>query len=158
GPHWLYAGLEAEVPEIGSYKTTTLGERPVVVTRGADGAINVLENRCAHRGVKICQSRFGKQDSLICPYHQWSYALDGALQGVPFRRGIKGKGGMPRDFDPKQLGLRKLKIEIVNGVVWASFCADTPPLREYLGEKLWGYYTRVFSGRKLRVIGYNRQI
>ena len=102
GPHWLYAGLEAEVPEPGSWKTTTLGERPVIVARGKDGVISVMENRCSHRGVKICQARFGREEEgFTCPYHQWAYAFDGALQGVPFRRGIKGKGGMPREFDPK---------------------------------------------------------
>lgn len=158
GPHWLYAGLEAEIPGVGSYKTTTLGERPIIVARGPDDRISVMENRCSHRGVKICQRRFGKEETFVCPYHQWSYALDGALQGVPFRRGIKGKGGMPRDFDPKQHGLPRLKVEVVNGVVWASFSQETPPFRDYIGEKLWGYYTRIFSGRKLRVIGYNRQL
>jgi salicylate 5-hydroxylase large subunit len=158
GPHWLYAGLEAEVPEVGSYRTTTLGERPVVVVRSAEDQISVLENRCRHRGVQICQARFGKDETLTCPYHQWSYALDGALQGVPFRRGIKGKGGMPSDFSPKDHGLRRLKVEVANGVIWASFDDRTPPFREYIGKKLWGYYERIFTGRRLRVIGYNRQL
>ena len=158
GPHWLYAGLEAELPEVGSYRTTTLGERPVIVVRSTEDEISVMENRCRHRGVQICQARFGKEESLTCPYHQWSYALDGALQGVPFRRGIKGKGGMPPDFNPKEYGLRRLKVEVVNGVVWASFDDNTPPFREYIGEKMWGYYERIFNGRRLRVIGYNRQL
>lgn len=158
GPHWLYAGLEAELPDPGCYKTTTLGERPVIVARGADGQISVMENRCSHRGVRLCQARFGKEESLTCPYHQWNYALDGQLQGVPFRRGIKGKGGMPREFDPKQHGLPRLRVDVANGVIWASFSQETPPFREFIGEKLWGYYTRIFSGRKLRIIGYNRQL
>jgi salicylate 5-hydroxylase large subunit len=158
GPHWLYAGLEAEVPEVGSYRTTTLGERSVVVVRSADDQISVLENRCRHRGVQLCQARFGKEETLTCPYHQWSYALDGTLQGVPFRRGIKGKGGMPSDFSPKDHGLRQLKVEVVNGVIWASFNDRTPAFRQYIGDKLWGYYERIFTGRRLRVIGYNRQL
>lgn len=158
GPHWLYAGLEAEVPEVGSYRTTTLGERPVIVVRSADDRVSVLENRCRHRGVQLCQARFGKEESLTCPYHQWSYALDGTLQGVPFKRGIDGKGGMPPDFNPKDHGLRRLRVEVVNGVVWATFSDRTPPFREYIGEKLWEYYERIFSGRGLRVIGYNRQL
>jgi salicylate 5-hydroxylase large subunit len=158
GPHWLYAGLEAEIPEVGSYRTSTLGERSVIVVRSADNQISVLENRCRHRGVRICQARFGKEEAFTCPYHQWSYALDGALQGVPFRRGIKGKGGMPSDFAPKDYGLRPLKVEVVNGIIWASFSDHTPPFREYLGEKLWGHYERILAGRRLRVVGYNRQL
>ena len=158
GRNWLYAGLEAEIPEVGSYRTTMLGERSVIVVRSAENEVSVLENRCRHRGVEICQARGGKVDDIICPYHRWSYALNGALQGVPFRRGIKGKGGMPSDFDPKDHGLKPLKVEVVNGMIWASFDHDTPPFRECLGERLWGPYERIVSGRRLRVVGYTRQV
>jgi salicylate 5-hydroxylase large subunit len=158
GEHWLYAGLEVEVPEIGSYRTTTLGERPVVVVRSAADQISVLENRCCHRAVLVCQARFGRDAAFTCPYHQWNYALDGSLQGVPFRRGVRGKGGMPSEFNPKNHGLRRLRVEVVNGVIWASFSDRTPSFREYLGEKLWRHYERIFNGRRLRVMGYNRQL
>ncbi len=157
GPHWLYCGLEAEIPEVGDYKTTTLGERPVIVVRSAEGEVSVVENRCAHRGVKFCQGRSGRAKELVCPYHQWSYDLRGNLQGVPFRRGVRRQGGMPADFDPAANGLAKLKVEVANGVVWASFSDATPPFREYLGERFWKHYTRVYDGRKLAVLGYNRQ-
>lgn len=157
GDHWLYCGLEAEVPAVGCYRTLMLGERPVIMVRSGDAEVSVLENSCAHRGTKICWNRSGKVEELTCPYHQWSYQLTGELTGVPFRRGIRGDGGMPSDFEPRDHGLRKLKVEVVNGIVWASFSEATPCFRAYLGEKLFGYYQRVFSGRKLRVIGYNRQ-
>jgi len=158
GQHWLYAGLEAEVPAVGSYRTTTLGERSVIVIRSAEEEISVLENRCRHRGVKISQARSGKTDGIQCPYHQWSYALDGTLQGVPFRRGIKGKGGMPASFSPRDYGLTRLKVETVNGIIWASFSDTTPPFREYLGANLWDSFERIVDGRPLRVVGYGRQV
>src|SRR6202034_314984 len=66
-------------------------------------------------------------------------------------------GGMPADFDPARHGLRKLRVEVVNGLVWATFSDDTAPSREYLGERFWQHYTRVYDGRKLAVLGYNRQ-
>jgi len=157
GDHWLYAGLEAELPSVGSYRTTTLGERSVIVVRSSKDEISVLENRCQHRGVKICQTRSGKLDGITCPYHQWSYTLDGTLQGVPFRRGIKGKGGMSRDFSPSEHGLLRLKVEVVNGMIWASFSDKTPPFREYLGASLWNSFDRIVDGRPLRVVGYSRQ-
>ncbi len=157
GRHWLYCGLEAEIPAVGDFRTTTLGERPVVVVRSDTDEISVLENRCAHRGVKFCQARSGHAKELLCPYHQWAYDLRGGLMGVPFRRGVRRQGGMPADFDPAQHGLRRLKVEVVNGVVWASFCDDVPSFREYLGEKFWRHYTRVYDGRKLEILGYNRQ-
>ena len=157
GPHWLYCALEAEIPEVGDFKTTTLGERPVVVVRSGPDEVSVVENRCAHRGVKFCQARTGHAEELLCPYHQWTYTLQGDLQGVPFRRGVRKQGGMPADFDPKQHGLRKLRVEVVNGLVWATFSDETPGFREYLGETFWKHYTRVYDGRKLEVLGYNRQ-
>lgn len=157
GPHWLYCGLEAEVPAVGSFKTTTLGERPVIMIRSAEDEISVVENRCAHRGVKFCQSRSGQTKELLCPYHQWVYDLRGDLVGVPFKRGVRRQGGMPADFDPSQHGLRRLRVEVVNGVVWATFSEETPTFRDYLGEKFWAHYTRVYDGRKLQVLGYNRQ-
>jgi len=157
GPHWLYVGLEAEIPGVGDYKTTTLGERPVILVRSSETEISVMENRCAHRGVKFCQERFGHAKELLCPYHQWMYDLQGNLTGVPFRRGVRRQGGMPADFDMKVNGLRRLRTEAVNGVVWATFSDATPPFREYLGERFWQHYTRVYSGRPLEVIGYNRQ-
>ncbi len=157
GPHWLYVGLEAEIPGVGDYKTTTLGERPVILVRSSETEISVMENRCAHRGVKFCQERFGHAKELLCPYHQWMYDLQGNLTGVPFRRGVRRQGGMPADFDMKANGLRRLRTEAVNGAVWATFSDATPPFREYLGERFWQHYTRVYSGRPLEVIGYNRQ-
>lgn len=157
GPHWLYVGLECEVEAVGDFKTTTLGERPVIMTRSAPDEISVVENRCAHRGVKFCQDRFGHSNELLCPYHQWSYALNGELNGVPFKRGVRRQGGMPADFKTEDFGLNRLRVEAVNGVVWATFSDETPPFREYLGEKFWKHYTRVYDGRKLEVLGYNRQ-
>ena len=95
------------------------------MTRSADGQIHVLENICAHRGMAFCRERHGNKKELVCPYHQWSYTLDGQLQGVPLRRGVRqdGKvhGGMPADFDPKDHGLTRLKVASRGGVVFASF-------------------------------------
>lgn len=158
GPTWNYVGLEAEVPNAGDYRRTNIGDKSVIVVRGDDGAINVLENRCAHRGARVCQDLFGNTGaSLICPYHQWNYDLAGNLTGVPFRRGVKGKGGMPEDFSLQANGLRRLRCEVLNGVVFASFDPTAPSLDDYLGPEMRRYFTRVFDGRGLKVLGYQRQ-
>ncbi len=157
GPHWLYAALDCELPSVGDFKTTTLGERPVVVVRSAPDEVTVLENRCSHRGLKFCQARSGHVKDLTCPYHQWLYDLRGNLTGVPFRRGVRQQGGMPADFDPADHNLTRLRTEVVNGVVWATFSDATPTFREYLGEKFFRHYTRVYDGRKMEVLGYQRQ-
>jgi salicylate 5-hydroxylase large subunit len=159
--HWCYVGLEAEIPESGDFKRTVIGERSVIMVRGADGAVNVVENVCAHRGMQFCRERHGNKKEFVCPYHQWNYKLNGDLQGVPFRRGVKqdGKvqGGMPKEFKPEEHGLTKLKVATRGGVVFASFDHDVEPLEDYLGPTILNYFDRLFNGRELKILGYNRQ-
>lgn len=159
--HWCYVGLDAEIPNAGDFKRTSIGERSVIVTRSQDGEVAVVENVCAHRGVRFCRDKFGNRKDLTCPYHQWNYDLKGNLIGVPFRRGVKadGKvnGGMPADFDPKQHGLTQLKVATRNGVIFASFDQDVEPLEAFLGPSILALFDRVFDGRKLKILGYNRQ-
>lgn len=159
--HWCYVGLEAEVPNIGDYKRTVIGERSVVLVRARDGALRVFENVCAHRGAQFCRERFGNAKGFTCPYHSWNYDLDGRLRGLPYRQGIRTdeglKGGMPGDFKLEDNSLKALKVGSRNGVVFASFDANVEPLDDYLGPMMCGYIDRIFAGRKLKILGYNRQ-
>ena len=158
GPTWNYVALEAEIPKPGDFKRTFIGDKSVVVVRDGAGGINVLENRCAHRGAQFCQRHLGNAQEFICPYHQWTYRLDGTLQAVPFRRGVKGQGGMPKDFALDQHGLRALKVARRNGVVFASFADAVEPFEDYLGKEILALFDRVFDGRGLTVLGYSRQL
>ncbi len=157
GPHWSYVGLDAEVPEIGNFKRTAIGERSVIMIRNRRGEINVLENRCAHRAMRFCQEKFGTVKTLVCPYHQWNYNYDGKLLGVPFQRGVKGNGGMPEGFRLDDHGLTRLKVARRNGVVFASFDDQVEPFETYVGPEVLAYFDRTFDGRKLVVQGYSRQ-
>ncbi len=157
GPHWSYVGLEAEIPETGSFKRTKIGERSVIMVRHRSGAVHVLENRCAHRGMRFCQERHGKVRSFTCPYHQWTYNLEGKLLGVPFRNGVKGKGGMDKDFQLEDHGLPKLEVAVRNGVVFASFSKEVESFENYLGPTILPWFDRTFDGRKLVLHGYSRQ-
>ena len=96
-----------------------VGPFPVVVTRDLDGELHVFENRCAHRGVEFCREYRGKADSFICPYHNWTYDLKGDLTAIPFRRGVKGLGGAPKDFDMSEFGLRRFHVATRGGVIFA---------------------------------------
>ncbi len=158
GPSWAYVGLTAELPEAGSFKATVIGNRPVVICRNREGELRGFVNRCAHRGVKFCRQRQGRTNRFTCPYHQWTYDLNGALKGVPFQRGVNGQGGMPADFDPAQHGLTPLAVTAHNGVIFASFVHDLESFTDYLGEANQYYFERVFDGRELRVLGYSRQL
>lgn len=159
--HWCYVGLAAEIPNAGDFKRTFVGERSVLMTRDRDGAIHVVENHCAHRGVQFCQKNFGNGKTFVCPYHQWSYDLKGNLIGLPFRKGVtrdgRVNGGMPADFALADHGLTKLRVEEWNGLVFASFDHDVPALRAFVGPEVGKYVERIFDGRELTVLGYSRQ-
>lgn len=159
--HWCYIGLEAEIPNPGDFRRSVVGERSVIMVRDLEGKINVVENVCAHRGLRFCRERQGNQKDFFCPYHQWNYSLKGDLQGVPFRRGVKqdGKinGGMPKDFKLEEHGLTKLKVATRGGVVFAAFDHEIESFEEFLGPTILHYFDRVFNGRQLTVLGYRRQ-
>lgn len=158
GASWSYVALAAEVPNPGDFKRTVIGDQPVVVVRDRDHTLNVVVNRCAHRGVQFCRRNFGNATEFMCPYHQWTYDLRGNLLGVPFRKGLRKQGGMPPDFTLSEHALQRLRVCERNGVVFASFAADAPAFEDYLGASMLSYFDRVFDGRALRVLGYMRQV
>ena len=159
--HWCYVGLAVEVPKPGDFKRSWIGERSVIMVRDRDGAIRVVENRCAHRGVQFCRAESGTTKTFVCPYHQWSYDLRGKLIGVPFRNGFRRDdrvdGGMPADFDPSEHGLVALRVEVYEGLVFATFDAQAEPLRAFLGPAILPFVDRIFAGRELVLYGYSRQ-
>jgi salicylate 5-hydroxylase large subunit len=157
GPNWSYVGLEAEIPNRFDYIRSNVGDKPVVVTRDGNGSVNVFANHCAHRGVVFCRHARGNAERFICPYHQWTYDSTGMLVAVPFRRGYKGKGGMDPEFKLQEHGAQALKVAVRNGVVFASFDFAVPPLEEFFGQKMLGYFDRLFDGRELEILGYMRQ-
>jgi salicylate 5-hydroxylase large subunit len=160
--HWCYVGLACEVPGTGDFKRTVVGERSVVMVRDDTGAIRVVENRCAHRGVAFCRERHGNVQAFVCPYHQWNYNLQGDLVGLPFRRGVKQdgrvNGGMPADFKLADHGLTQLKVAVRGGAVFASFDHGVESFEDFLGPEVLPYFDRVFSDqRPLTLLGYSRQ-
>ncbi len=158
GRTWNFLALEAELPEAGDYKTTFVGDTPVVVTRDGEG-LHAFVNRCAHRGATLCMETHGrcKNKIITCVYHAWVYDLKGNLKGLPFQKGVDGQGGMPPDFKLAEHGLQKLKVETYRGIVFGTFDPQTPPLADYLGEKMAHYLARLFN-RPIRLLGYNRQL
>lgn len=157
GPVWNYLALECEIPNPGDYKTTFVGDVPVIVVRDADGKMNAFENRCAHRGALVCLERFGNAKALTCVYHAWSYDLKGRLKGVAFQNGVKGAGGMPPEFKRDEHGLRPLKVETYAGLVFGSFDMKTPPVEAALGPDIAPRVRRVLP-RKVKVLGYYTQV
>ncbi len=156
GPTWNFLCLEAEIPNRGDFRATWVGDTPVIVNRDAGGTVHAFVNRCAHRGAMVRRELSGNAQEHVCIYHQWCYRLDGSLSAIPFRRGIRGKGGLDPDFDMAAHGLRKLNVGSVNGAVFGTLADDAEPLEDYLGAPVLAQLRRLFD-RPVRVLGYNRQ-
>jgi anthranilate 1,2-dioxygenase large subunit len=156
GPTWSFVALEAEIPKPGDYKSSFVGDTPVVVTRAPDGTLAAWVNRCAHRGAMVCRQQRGNAKVHTCVYHQWGFNAKGDLQGVPFRRGRDGAPGMPEDFDLKQHGLRKLRVDSYKGLVFASFSEAAPALADYIGAQMQPWIDRVMH-KPVEYLGCTRQ-
>jgi anthranilate 1,2-dioxygenase (deaminating, decarboxylating) large subunit len=129
---WVWVAHESEVAEPSSYKMSYVGRQPVIVTRDRRRAIHVLLNRCRHRGASVCETPRGKANGFTCPYHSWSYALDGRLRGIPYPEGYE------EVIDKADYPLRSLRTESYGGMIWATFNDDIEPLEEFLGDaKIW---------------------
>jgi phenylpropionate dioxygenase-like ring-hydroxylating dioxygenase large terminal subunit len=123
---WVFVGHESEVPEVGDWVTRSLGHEPVIMVRDRQERVNVLANRCAHRGTTLCWEPCGRSGSFQCTYHAWTFGLDGRLKGVPYPGGF--------DRDKADLGLdRPGQVEAYRGFVFANVSGDAPPLADHLG-------------------------
>ena len=156
GPTWNYLCLEAEIPNPGDFRTTWVGDTPVIVSRGKAGAVHAFVNRCSHRGAMIVRELRGNAERLVCLYHRWCYSNAGELTGLPFRKGLKGEGGMPADFDMEAVSPQKLRVANLHGVLFGTFSDRAEPLADYLGEFGTGMVKRFFP-RPVKILGYSRQ-
>jgi phenylpropionate dioxygenase-like ring-hydroxylating dioxygenase large terminal subunit len=128
GGSWVFLLHEAEIPAPFDFKTTTVGRRPVIVSRAADGAIHAILNRCTHRGSLVCVENQGNSRRFQCPYHSWTFGIDGELQSVTF------PDGHGPSFDKAAHNLKKLpRVESYRGYVFGSLNPDVEPLIEWIG-------------------------
>src|SRR5450755_2157229 len=112
--HWFCAAHASSVPRAGDFLVVDLGSESVIIVRTQDEEIRALLNVCRHRGSRICTARSGKAPArrLTCPYHAWTYDLNGRL--VAARQ-------MPEPFDRDRLGLKSLAVRVVDGLIFATF-------------------------------------
>ena len=122
---WLFALPAAALDKTGTYQTLQIGAYPVVVIRGADNRIRAFHNVCRHRGQRLCSKVTGATPKLVCPYHQWTYDLDGKLL---FAR------DMGPDFDPAAHGLKKVHCVDLGGMVFVCLADVPPPIADLAGK------------------------
>jgi phenylpropionate dioxygenase-like ring-hydroxylating dioxygenase large terminal subunit len=123
---WLCVGRADQIPSPGDYFTISVVDEPLVVVRGDDHSIRVLSAVCRHRGMVIAEDT-GTCSRFTCPYHHWTYGLDGELLGAP---------AMDRavDFNKSEFGLPSLRVEVWQGFVFTSFDLAIPPLGPTLAK------------------------
>ena len=115
--HWLFVGHVARIPKAGDYFLYPLAGESVIVVRAKDGGVRALLNVCPHRGSRICLEPEGRATKLVCPYHAWSFDLDGTFLTARH---------LPEGADPAELGLRRVQVQVVEGLIHLCF-AEEPP-------------------------------
>ncbi|MYS86915.1 aromatic ring-hydroxylating oxygenase subunit alpha [Embleya scabrispora] len=115
---WLPAGHVSQLSAPGRYLTVESGRESIVVARTAEGDLAAFHNVCRHRGARLVDPGCGSARRLVCPYHQWTYRMDGSLQGAP---------KMPADFDSARHPLPRVHVATWQGLVFVSLAADPGP-------------------------------
>ena len=133
---WVFVGHESQVPAAGDYFATDLGRQPVLMLRDGEGKLRVLMNRCAHKGARLVSAPHGHCAGgvLRCPYHGWTYRLDGTLRTVPLKQGYEGTQFAQA---PAARGLFAVPhVANYRGFVFARLSGSGPSFEEYFGTSL----------------------
>lgn len=115
--NWFFAGVVGQLAEPGSYFTIDVGPSSIIVLKNRDGVVKAFHNSCRHRGSKICLKESGRSNVLVCPYHQWSYDLDGNL--------IKATKH-DKSFDNDAHGLGEVHVEVLEGTIYLCLAEKAP--------------------------------
>jgi benzoate/toluate 1,2-dioxygenase alpha subunit len=130
---WIYVGHDSQVPRPGDFFTAQIGREPVIMVRGTDSQVRVLPNRCAHKGTKLISAQHGQCQAglLRCPYHGWTYRLDGSLRSIPL------KSGYDEATQGDALhGLPELNSYNYRGFVFVRLTAEGIAFQEFFGDSL----------------------
>ncbi|MGH7124400.1 MAG: aromatic ring-hydroxylating oxygenase subunit alpha [Stellaceae bacterium] len=114
--HWLCAGHVSSAPNVGDFFVLEVANESAIVVRGGDGQLRALVNVCRHRGSRVCRERSGNTRVLICPYHAWTYGIDGKLRAARH---------MAEPFDKSAHGLKQIPLRVIEGLIFVTF-AEQP--------------------------------
>ena len=129
GRAWLFLGHESQIRRPGDFVQAYMCETPIILSRGENGQLYANINSCSHRGLPVCRADHGNTKRFICPYHNWSYTVEGALATIPQESALRNKP------DKRLLGLKPVpRIASWRGLVFGSFDPDIMPLEDYLGD------------------------
>src|SRR6266852_5832994 len=121
---WLCVGRQAELAEPGDYVLRTVAGESVIVVRGQDGAVRAFYNVCRHRGTRLCTAERGRlSETIQCPYHAWTYTLDGTLIGAPHMNEVPG-------FDKRDYPLHPVALAAWEGFLFINLARDPEPFAQ----------------------------
>ena len=124
GAGWLCAGRADEIARPGDYMTFEMGPQPVILVRGKDGAVLAHANTCRHRMMRLVEGK-GNASRFTCPYHAWTYGLDGGLVAAPHM-------DQTSCFDKKELSLADIRCEIYQGWIYVTLNGGARPVADML--------------------------
>jgi benzoate/toluate 1,2-dioxygenase alpha subunit len=132
---WVYAGHASQIPREGDFLTVDIAGQPLIVLRHTDGSVRVLVNRCAHKGTKVVGDPAGNAGkTLRCPYHAWTYRLDGSILNIPLKEGYDGTRLSETEACR---GLPVVKnVELYRGFIFVRLAAEGMGFRDYFGDSL----------------------
>jgi glycine betaine catabolism A len=122
GRQWLFAAMACEIPRGGDWVRVDIARDSVIIVRRKDGSVGAYHNTCRHRGSRICLEERGHATRLVCPYHQWSYDLDGQLAATRL---------MGDDFDGGAFRLSPVSVGLAGGYIYISFAANPPDFEPF---------------------------
>jgi len=126
-PSWQFVCHVNQLKTPGAFATLDMMRDSVIVMRGKDGVIRAFANACRHRGSRLLDGAGACRSRITCPYHGWSYGLDGRLAAVPSEKTFPG-------IDKAEFGLQPVELEILLGLVFVRVCGDGPSLAEMWGD------------------------
>jgi phenylpropionate dioxygenase-like ring-hydroxylating dioxygenase large terminal subunit len=130
---WQYAGHVSEIPNVGDWLLFGFANESVIIVRSEEHRVSALVNVCRHRGSRVRTESSGCANRFTCPYHGWTYALDGRLLAAAH---------MDEDFDKSKHGLKTIHCDVLDGMIFVNFADEPAPFsifREELGERLAPY-------------------
>ena len=148
GHTWVFLAHETELPEPGDFVVRSIVDDSVLLVRGNDGVARGFLNQCRHRGSRLCQAEVGRAKNFTCIYHAWSYNREGKLVGVPYDKAIY------KGIDRGALGLKPVRVEACEGLLFGCLDEAAPPLDEFLGD--FRFYLELVTRRSeagLEVVG-----
>lgn len=119
---WIFAGHTFEIEKSGAYMTIQVGDYPVVIVRDDNGEVRAFHNACRHRGSRVCAESKGKVAKLVCPYHKWTFGLDGKLLFA---------GNMGEKFNNDDHGLMPVHCEVVNSYIYICVAEQAPDFEAF---------------------------